>query len=258
MQIALSDDVLLDSRRAVYLPRQGALLLADLFLGLGAGRRKRPDLLPAGQHNDLWERLMGLLQEFRPSRIVLMGDIKPSQGHLEEPDEIEELRALLRKLQGGGREVIQVVGHADRSWGPALEGTGLQPVEHYRVGSWTCMHRRRIFVYPRHDPPQGFWVNGGLHPLFAMPTPGPSGEAEWLRYPAFLYTGFALVMPPFVSFAQGWEVMQAERLPKQARAWRVLGDHLMAPVDLPALPPAPEHLRTLSRPRKKREGKGEE
>ena len=107
------------------------------------------------------------------------------------------------------------------------------------------MHRRRIFVYPRHDPPQGHWINGGLHPLFAVPTPGPSGEEGWLRIPAFLHTGFALVMPPFVTYAQGWEVMQPERLPRQARAWKVFSERLGA-LDLAELPPAPEALKLLA------------
>jgi uncharacterized protein len=245
MQIPFSDDVILDSRRAVMLPRQGTLVLADLFLGMGAARRKRPDLLPASQQNDIWERLIGLLDEYQPRRVMLLGDIKPNQGALED-DELQELRLLLRKLQAHGREVVQVVGHPERSWGPALEGTGLQPVDSYRVGIYTLMHRRRIFVYPRHDPSHGFWINGGLHPLFAVPVTGVDGAEEWLRYPAFLYTGFALVMPPFVSYAQGWEVMQPERLPRQARAWRLLGDHL-APLSLPDLPPPPEALKHLTR-----------
>ncbi len=257
MLTPFSDDLHLDSRRAVWLPRAGTLILADLFLGLGAARRKRPDQIPSGQHNDLWERLLGLLADHDPRRVILLGDVKPNQGNLEDREEVEELRMLFRKLTGKGREVVQVVGHPERSWGPALEGTGIQPLETYRAGLWTCMHRRRIFVYPRHDPPQGFWINGGLHPLFAVPTPGPAGEPEWLRYPAFLYTGFALVMPPFVSYAQGWEVMQAERLPRQARAWGILGDHRIQPLDLPSLPPAPEELRTLNRIRKKREGRPE-
>jgi uncharacterized protein len=246
MYIQFSDDLILDSRRAVILPRQETLVLSDLFLGLGAARRKRPDVMPSGQQHDIWERLMGLLDEYKPKRVALLGDIKPNQGHTEE-DEAEELHMLFRKLQGHGREVVQVVGHPERAWGPAMEGTGVQPMDTYRVGSNTLMHRRRIFVYPRHDPSNGFWINGGLHPLFAVPLPGTTGETEWLRYPAFLYTGFALVMPPFVSYAQGWEVMQPERLPKQARAWKVLGDNYLAPLDLPSLPPPPEELRTLAR-----------
>lgn len=247
MQIKFSDDVILDSRRAVLLPRQETLVLADLFLGLGAARRKRPDPVPNGQHHEIWERLLGLLEDFKPRRVVLLGDIKPNQGHLED-EEGEELRALFHKLQGHGREVIQVVGHPERAWGPTLETTGIQPLDSYRVGANTLIHHRRIFVYPRHDPPSGFWINGGLHPLFALPMADADGTEQWIRYPSFLYTGFALVMPSFVPYAQGWEVMQPERLPKQARAWKVVGDYFMAPISLPDLPNPPESLRLAARP----------
>ena len=247
MQIKFSEDMILDSRRAILLPRQETLVIADLFLGLGAARRKRPEVMPTGQQHEIWERLLGLLEDYQPRRVVLLGDIKPNQGQVD-ADEAEELQTLLRKLQGHGREVIQVVGHPERAWGPALEGTGVQPLDSYRVGAHTLMHRRRIFVYPRHDPPTGFWINGGLHPLFAVPLVGTGSGEDWVRYPAFLYTGFAMVMPPFVSYAQGWEVMQPERLPKQARAWKVVGDHLLAPLSLPDLPSPPDSQRLLVRP----------
>jgi len=250
MQIKFSEDVILDSRRAILLPRQETLVVADLFLGLGAARRKRPDPVPNGQHHEIWERLLGLLEDFKPKRVVLLGDIKPNQGHLED-EEGEELRALFQKLQGHAREVIQVVGHPERAWGPSLENTGIQPLDSYRVGANTLMHRRRIFVYPRHDPPTGFWINGGLHPLFALPLAGPDGAEGWIRYPAFLYTGFALVMPSFVSYAQGWEVMQPERLPNQARAWKVMGDYHISPIDLTTLANPPESQRLVVRPQAK-------
>ena len=92
-----------------------------------------------------------------------------------------------------------------------------------------------------------------------MPRPGPQGEPDFLRLPAFLYTGFALVMPPFVSYALGFEVIQPERLPRQAKAWKLLADRL-SPLELGELPPTPEHLRTLTRPprRGKDTGKSED
>ncbi len=255
MQIPLSDHVVLDSRRAVCFPDYGPLRWAAFFSRIGAARRMRPDPLPSPQQQDTWERVFSLVQDYAPGKIALLGDLKPNQGSLD-GEEAEELRQIFRKLSAPGREIIQVVGHPERSWGPALEGTGVQPVETHRLGVHTLMHRRRIFVYPRHEPPHGHWINGGLHPLFAVPTPGPSGEDGWLRHPAFLYTGFALVMPPFVSYAQGWEVMQPERLPRQARAWSLFSERLH-PLDLAALPPAPEALRTLARPGKgKPPGKG--
>jgi metallophosphoesterase superfamily enzyme len=258
VQVQLSDDVVLDSRRGVWLPKQKALVISDLFFGLGAARRRRPDPLPPAPQMEIWERLFSLIDDYNPAQIALLGDLKPSQGTVE-GDEAEELRTIFRKLKGGGRQVVQVVGHPERSSGPALEGTGIQPVEQHRVGPFTLMHRRRIFVYPRHDSSQGFWINGGVHPLFAVPGQGPAGEADWMRLPAFLYTGFALVMPPFVSYAQGFEVIQPERLPRQARAWKLLSDRL-SPLELTELPPTPEHLRTLTRPprRGKEGGKGGE
>jgi metallophosphoesterase superfamily enzyme len=198
---------------------------------------------------NLWERLLSLLDDYQPKRVAILGDLKPNQGNVE-GDEAEELRQIFRKLKGADREVVQVVGHPERSSGPALKGTGVTPVEQFKVGPYMLMHRRRIFVYPRLESPGGFWINGGVHPLFAQPVNDPSGGPDWLRSPAFLYTGFALVMPPFVPYAQGHEVMQPERLPKQAKAWRLLSERL-APLDLAELPPPPEHLRAIARPPRK-------
>ena len=97
MQMALNDDVILDARRAVWLPKTRTLVLADLFLGLGATRRKRPDPTPGGGHQDIWERLLSLLGDLDPAKVVLLGDVKPAQGTVE-GDEAEELRQLIRKL----------------------------------------------------------------------------------------------------------------------------------------------------------------
>ncbi|MBS1785381.1 MAG: hypothetical protein JST24_08130 [Acidobacteria bacterium] len=243
MQVACSNDLILDSRRAAWLPKTGTLVLADLFLGLGAARRRKPDLYPS-THQELWERLLSLLDDLKPAEVALLGDIKPAQGMVE-GEEREELRQLFKKLGSGGRKVIQVVGHPDRAQGPALKDTGVTPVEQHRVGAFTLMHRRRIFVYPRQEPGV-LWINGGVHPLFAVPSQDPQGQADWMRVPAFLATGYALILPPFVPWAQGFEVMQPERLPKQAKAWSLLAERL-TPLDLPNLPPPPQHLAALVR-----------
>lgn len=251
MQVACSNDLILDSRRAAWLPKTRTLVLADLFLGLGAARRRKADLYPS-THQELWERLLSLLEELKPAEVALLGDIKPAQGMVE-GEEREELRQLFKKLGSGGRKVIQVVGHPDRAQGPALNDTGVTPVEQHRVGAFTLMHRRRIFVYPRQEPGV-LWINGGVHPLFAVPSQDPQGQADWMRVPAFLATGYALILPPFVPWAQGFEVMQPERLPKQAKAWSLLAERL-TPLDLPNLPPPPPHLAALTRVPRRAGGK---
>lgn len=251
MQVVLDDDLVLDSRRALWMPKARTLVLADFFLGLGAARRRKMEVFPSPTQFDLWERVFGLLEAYRPDQVALLGDIKPNQGALE-GEEAEELIQAFRKLGKGGARVVQVTGHPERLEGALMRQAGIPMVETLKAGSCTLMHRRRIFVYPRHDDPKGCWINGGLHPLFVQPAADPGGQEGWMRLPAFLHTGYALVLPPFVPYAQGHEVMQPERLPKQARAWSLLGDRLTL-LDLPNLPPPPEHLRTLARPGRKRE-----
>ncbi len=251
MQVKLHDDLVLDSRRALWMPKERTLVLADFFLGLGAARRRKVEVMPSPTQFDLWERVFALLNEYHPEQVVLLGDLKPNQGTLE-GEEAEELAGAFRKLAKGGGKVIQVAGHPERLEGPIMRNNGVRVVETYKVGPYTLMHRRRMFVYPRHDDPRGCWINGGLHPLFVQPAKLPDGGENWMRLPAFLHTGYALVLPPFVPYAQGHEVMQPERLPKHAKAWSLLGDRL-SPLDLHGLPPAPDHLRTLTRPGRKKE-----
>ena len=96
VQVQVSEDVVLDSRRAVWLPRHGTLVMSDFFFGLGAARRRRPDPMPPGSQVDLWERTFSLIDDFAPAQVVLLGDVKPSQGSLE-GDEADELRAIFKK-----------------------------------------------------------------------------------------------------------------------------------------------------------------
>ena len=235
MQIEISDGVILDSRRVVLIPRQGTVVISDLFFGIGAARRKKSESVFSSQYNEILERLFGLLNEFQPRRIIILGSVKPNQGSLDDVVEQDELRTFFQKLKRHSKEVVQVVNNIERACGPYLSDIGIRFTNSYRVGNNTLIHRRRTFVYPKHDPFSGFWINGGLHPIFTLPIIGNEGNEEYIRCPSFLHTGFALVMPPFVSYAYGWEVMHPERLPKQAKAWRLVGDYQITPIIIPDL-----------------------
>jgi metallophosphoesterase superfamily enzyme len=232
MQIEISEGVVLDSRRATLIPRQDTMVISDLFLGIGAIRRKKAESVFSSQYNEILERLFGLLNEFQPRRIIILGSVKPNQGSLEDVVEQDELRTFFYKLKKHSKEVIQVVNNTERAYGSYLSDIAIRFVNSYRIGNNTLIHRRRTFVYPKHDPFSGFWINGGLHPIFTLPIVGNDGNKEYIRCPSFLHTGFALVMPPFVPYAYGWEVMHPERLPKQAKAWRLVGDHYIAAISI--------------------------
>ncbi|MDR5657212.1 metallophosphoesterase [Halodesulfurarchaeum sp. HSR-GB] len=58
--------------RAVYLPSQDTLVLADLHLGRVRSSRVE---LPLGEQADLMDRLDGLLETYQPSDVVVAGDL---------------------------------------------------------------------------------------------------------------------------------------------------------------------------------------
>ena len=251
MHLEMFDDCQMDSRRALWLSRARTLVLSDFFFGLGAGRRRTLEGLPLAAHLDPWERLVSLLSDYQPEQIVILGNIKPNQGNLV-GEEALELNAYISKLTGKSRPVIQVVGQSDRSEGPAVTNPLFKVVEHLQIESYHFMHRRRIFVYPRLDNRE-IWINGGVHPVFALPVRSPSGGEDWMRVSGFLYTGYAVVMPPFMPYAQGHEVFLPDRLPKQAKGYKLLADRV-SPIDLSQLPLPPEHLRHIARFTKKDRG----
>lgn len=233
MQIEICKDVIIDSRRVVLLPRQETLVIADLFIGLGAARRRKPEMILSGQYNKLLERLFGIINDFKPHRIVLLGDVKPNKGFLDDRIEQDELKSFFSKLQNNNREIIQVVRNvnAEKIHNYCFNNINVKLVNSFRIGLNTLIYRRRTFVYPKHDPFNGFWINGGLHPIFSIPIVGNNGSREFIHYPTFLYTGFALSIPSFASNARGWEIIQPERLPKNTKVWKIIGDHYMIPID---------------------------
>ena len=61
--------------RAVYWPAQRILLLADLHLGKGAHFRRAGIAVPRLVCNVNLARLRGLIEEFKPARVLLLGDL---------------------------------------------------------------------------------------------------------------------------------------------------------------------------------------
>jgi len=61
--------------RAAYWPDQEILLLADLHLGKVAHFRREGLAVPVDADNENWDRLIGLLLEYQPSRVLFLGDL---------------------------------------------------------------------------------------------------------------------------------------------------------------------------------------
>lgn len=101
----------LDPRRAVYWPRGGALLVADLHLGKAGMLRERGIPLPEGSTAADLLRLTTLIDELRPDRLLVLGDLVHglSASAARWTEHWREFRRRFREL-----EVAAVRGNHDR------------------------------------------------------------------------------------------------------------------------------------------------
>jgi len=63
------------SSKAIFLPQQQALLIADLHLGKINHFRRSGIAVPNQPNEDNLERLIALIQESKPARVIFMGDL---------------------------------------------------------------------------------------------------------------------------------------------------------------------------------------
>ncbi|MFQ3671413.1 MAG: metallophosphoesterase, partial [Verrucomicrobiia bacterium] len=94
-----------DDRRAVFVEEAGALVVADLHFGYEVSQRAAGWLLPVWGREVAVERLEGLLEDWSPDRLVLLGDLVHGRaGWL----------SLVGWLRGVRVEVVLVRGNHDR------------------------------------------------------------------------------------------------------------------------------------------------
>ncbi|MDL5363769.1 metallophosphoesterase [Halalkalicoccus sp. NIPERK01] len=180
--------------RAVYLPGERALVLADVHLGRDRASNVE---FPLGEREDLLSRLDALLSGFEPREVVVAGDLLHSFDRL--PHGVERsLRAFERRIEDAGARLVVTRGNHDTMLDSVLEGT----VADHRVGETTVCHG-----HERPDPAAGY-VLGHVHPAITI-----EGRKRpcYLRGPATGGTE-ALVLPAFTRLAGGVDVSRARAL----------------------------------------------
>ncbi|MFC7080858.1 metallophosphoesterase [Halorussus caseinilyticus] len=180
--------------RAVYLPDEDALVVADLHVGRDAASAVE---LPLGERADLTERLADLLAAFDPAEVVIAGDLLHAFDRV--PEGVAGTVAALRETaEAAGATFVVVRGNHDEMLDSVLEGTGISARGEYRVGE--------TLVHHGHARPEGEaarYVVGHDHPAI---------EIEGKRHPCLLYgpgtfRGADVVMlPAFNRLAPGTTV----------------------------------------------------
>lgn len=185
--------VLLDSRLALFHTVERWLAVADLHYGYEVSLRAAGALLPTYGMDDIERRLHGLLADYRPARLLLLGDLVHGGAARAEADAfLARLRrrgAATTTEGGSGCEIHPLLGNHDRR---AFAGAGL--AEHFVTHGFFFHHgdrpvpaalaNGRIVVEGHHHPAATLRDGAGLALKLPAFVQGGDGGRRW-TLPAF-------------------------------------------------------------------------
>jgi DNA ligase-associated metallophosphoesterase len=219
--------IVFDSRRAVYFRDERLLAVADLHLGYAWTHRAQGQLMPVASKDNALDRLRALLSDYKPQRLVLLGDIVHRA--LPVPALLDELRSLLA-VADGHCELVLLSGNHDRKLQQLLKELGAKDVlrAEYTAGQNVFLHGDRPATQPATR-----YIMGHEHPAISLG----DGVATSRKFPCFLIAENVLTLPSFSSWSAGTPFPFYEFMSPIARAARfqtalaILGDRLL-PVPL--------------------------
>ena len=106
-QALVADEILLDGRLALFHQRERWLAVADLHFGYELSQRAAGRLVPMWGMASISERLLQLVDEYQPARLIILGDLVHDQTAAREAAELLQKIAALC-------EPIVVAGNHDR------------------------------------------------------------------------------------------------------------------------------------------------
>lgn len=175
--------------RAIYWPREQAVIIADLHFGKAATFRASGMPLPDGHMQDDLARLSQAMTRTHAKQLWILGDfIHAKRGRDSRTLEmIANWRSAHKDWQ-----IMLVRGNHDLSAGDPPEAWNIDCVDDPVI----CPP----FVF-RHDPqkhPSGYVFGGHLHPMLGLHSAG-----TMLKLPCFWFSHGAAILPPFGSFIDG-------------------------------------------------------
>jgi DNA ligase-associated metallophosphoesterase len=183
-QFYVAEDVLLDGRLALFHEKERWLALADLHFGFELSQRAAGNLFPFWGMQTLEQRLLDLLDEYEPARLILLGDlVHDNAGAHELVRLIDSLRARC--------EVISIAGNHDRK----MRRVDVDLVESWPSGTG--------FLFHHGDRPnesrECIQIIGHHHPAGLVR----DGAGLRLKLPAFVQKKNCWIMPAFSPWAGG-------------------------------------------------------
>jgi uncharacterized protein len=192
-QALVADNVLLDGRLALFHQIDRWLAVADLHFGYELSQRAAGRLVPMWGMASISERLTGLVEEYAPRRLIILGDL------VHDRTAAGEAAQLLREL-AERCEVAVVAGNHDRQIGCDVEMVQFLQTDHFHFHHGHCEAETssRIQIIGHHHPAAVITDGAGLR----------------LKCPAFVQQSNCWIMPAFSPWASGtrWTPNESSRL----------------------------------------------
>ena len=193
-QIFVADNILLDGRLALFHQLESWLAVADLHFGYELSQRAAGRLVPMWGMKSLEERLFQLLAEYRPRRLIILGDLVHDRTAAAQARElIENIRKVC--------EPIVLTGNHDRKL-----PTGFELVDSWQTENFHFHHGHCV-----PEPSDRIQIIGHHHPAGTLT----DGAGLRLKCPAFVQQSRCWIMPAFSPWASGAEWLRDE----QSRVW---------------------------------------
>jgi DNA ligase-associated metallophosphoesterase len=175
----------LSGEKAIFWEEQGILLLSDLHLGKSGHFRKEGIAVPNAVMKEDMQRLLFLLQHFRPKKLVVVGDFFHSHAN-------KELELFLRwRADIGYQEIVLIRGNHDILKAAWYRDANIEVVEGcMRIGDFCLAHD------PADASPDTYTFCGHVHPGVVL-----NGLArQSLRLPCFYFGRNYCILPAFGKF----------------------------------------------------------
>ena len=193
-QALVADQILLDGRLALFHQRENWLAVADLHFGYELSQRAAGRLVPMWGMASISERLLQLVHEYRPARLIMLGDL------VHDHTAASEAAALLQTI-AGSCEPIVVAGTHDRR----VRGR-VEMVDSWETGDFHFHHGHCAA-----QPTDRIQIIGHHHPAGVVA----DGAGLRLKCPAFVQQSTCWIMPAFSPWAGGTKWTHAE----PSRVW---------------------------------------
>lgn len=196
----IAENVLLDSRLALFHEEERWLAAADLHFGFELSQRMAGNLFPFWGMPSIEARLCELLREYRPSKLILVGDL------VHDKSGAREFFSLIRRLREL-TEIILIAGNHDarirgRKSGPAcyFDLVDCFVTEQFEFYHGDCDRKQNGRVQ----------IIGHFHPATTLR----DGAGLRLKFPVLVQGRNCWVLPAFSPWAAGteWEEREPSRI----------------------------------------------